>query len=367
MTMVADLVAYLDAFAPPNLAGEWDNVGLLMGDKKRQVNRVMTCLTVTPSSAAEAVERGADLIVTHHPILFRAVKRLTSDTVEGQMVLNLSSARIAVYSPHTAFDNCPGGINDQLATTLGLTNVRPLRARASANKQVKVVVFLPESDLSRLSAAVFATGAGVIGEYRECSYRVTGTGTYFGSDASNPALGQKGRREEASEWRWEVVCPEAKLPAVLQAIRQNHSYETPAVDVYPLSPLPGPGEGRIGRLTQGMTLGELGRLARERLRGGPMGLVGDPDKPVSTLALACGAAGEFLADAARAGAEAFLTGEARFHECLDAEARGVGLLLAGHHATERPGVEALAQRLKEHFAGLEVWASDREADPIRWL
>ncbi|MGL4554393.1 MAG: Nif3-like dinuclear metal center hexameric protein, partial [Gemmataceae bacterium] len=129
---------------------------------------------------------------------------------------------------------------------------------------------------------------------------------------------------------------------------------------------PGGGEGRVGRLPAATTLGGLARLARERLGAGAVGFVGDAGRAVTAVALACGAAGDFLADAARAGADAFLTGEARFHECLDARARGVGLVLPGHHATERPGVEMLARRLAERFPGVEVWASEHEADPVSW-
>jgi dinuclear metal center YbgI/SA1388 family protein len=366
MTMVADIVAELEAFAPPGLAADWDNVGLLLGRRDRPVERLMTCLTVTPDVAAEAVGRGAGLIVSHHPVLFRAAKRLTGDSAEGRMLLDLARADVAVYSPHTAFDNCPGGINDHLAGLLGLSDVQPLRPRAFGSRQVKLVAFVPDGDLARVSDAVFAAGAGVIGAYSECSFRVAGTGTFKGSEESNPTVGQKGRREEASEWRVEYVCPEAKLPAVLDALRKAHSYETPAFDAVTLTTPPGAGEGRVGKLAAKTTLGELARLVRERLPCGAVGVVGEAGREVRTVALACGAAGEYLGDAARAGADVFLTGEARFHECLDAQARGIGMLLPGHHATERPGVELLARRLAGRFPDVEVWASEREADPVGW-
>src|SRR5262245_51950874 len=288
MTVAADIVAGLEAHAAPGLAAGWDNVGLLLGRRDRPVERLMTCLTVTPASAAEAVERGAGMIVSHHPILFRAAKRLTCDSAEGRMLLDLARAEIAVYSPHTAFDNCPGGINDHLAGLLGLTDARPLWPRPAGPRQVKLVAVVPEADLTRVSDAVFAAGAGVIGEYGECSYRVSGTGTFKGSDASNPTVGQKGRREEVSEWRVEYVCPEAKLSAVLGALRQAHSYETPAFDVYPLAALPGPGEGRVGKLAARTTLGELARLVRKSLPCGAVGVVGEAGREVTSVALACG-------------------------------------------------------------------------------
>src|SRR5262245_57267134 len=224
MPTVADVTADLDALAPRELAADWDNVGLLLGDPAAPVGRVLTCLTVTSEVAAEAAEGGYQLIVTHHPILFRGAKRLTAATPEGRMVLALAKAGVAVYSAHTAFDDTRGGVNERLASRIGLIDMRPLRYREGP-RQCKVVVFVPDSDLGKVSDALFSAGAGVIGEYRECSFRVSGTGTFFGSDSANPAVGQKGRREEVSEWRWEVVCPETAVEAVVAAMRRSHSYE----------------------------------------------------------------------------------------------------------------------------------------------
>jgi dinuclear metal center YbgI/SA1388 family protein len=366
MLTVATVVAYLKGLAPPALAASWDNVGLLLGDEAAPVRRILTCLTVTPDSAAEAVEAGAQLIVSHHPILFRAVQRLTAADPEGKMLLSLARAGIAVYSPHTAFDNTPGGINDLLAQRLGLTDVAPLRRRTAA-PQCKLVVFVPDADLQRVSDAVFAAGAGHIGQYSQCSFRLPGTGTFFGSDATNPTVGQKGRREEVNEWRLEVICPEASVSEIIAALRRAHSYEEPAFDVYPLKAMPsGAGEGRTGQLPRPLPLRELAQAVKTALGAQAVPAAGDPAKPIERVALACGAAGEYLADAVRVGAGAFLTGEMRFHDLLAAQAQGVGVLLPGHYATERCGMEDLAGRLKKQFPEAEVWASRKERDPLNW-
>jgi dinuclear metal center YbgI/SA1388 family protein len=362
MPTVADVTAYLDRFAPPASAAEWDNVGLLAGDPTGPADRIMTCLTVTPDVAAEAVAEKAQLIVSHHPVLFRGAKRLTPATADGRVLLPLLRHGIAVYSPHTAFDNCPGGINDGLARRFGLANVTPLRKR-DGRRECKLVVFVPDSDLAKVSDAVFAAGAGVIGQYEQCSYRLAGTGTFFGTDATNPTVGQKGRREEVGEWRLEVVVPEGKVDAAVAAMRAAHSYEEAAYDVYPLRPAPGPGEGRVGELPAPLPLGELARTAKAKLSAGFLQLVGDPNRPVKRVAVACGAAGEFLSDARKAGADAFLTGEMRFHDCLTARDAGIGVLLPGHYATERPGVEDLADQLAEAVAST-AWASRAERDPL---
>jgi dinuclear metal center YbgI/SA1388 family protein len=361
---VANVAAYLEKFAPGDLAAGWDNVGLLLGNPENEVRRLMTCLTVTPESAAEAIDAGAQLIVTHHPILFQPVQRLTTSSPEGRTVLALARANVAVYSPHTAFDNTEDGINHMLVRRLQLQEVLSLRPKPGPGS-CKVVVFMPDLDLSRVAEAMFAAGAGNIGRYSQCSFRLAGTGTFFGGEGTNPTIGQQGRREEVQEWRLEAVCPEAMVPEVVAAIRRSHSYEEPAYDVYPLKPSASTrGEGRIGRLPAACSLRELAQTTKAVLGSSLVQFVGDPQRTVERIALACGAGGEFLADAFRAGADVLLTGEMRFHDFLAAQAREIALVLPGHYATERFGVEELAVRLSEQWPSLEVWASRHEQDPL---
>jgi dinuclear metal center YbgI/SA1388 family protein len=364
MTTVGDLQSELEQFAPLHLAADWDNVGLLLGDPTDSVQRVMTCLTVTPAVVAEALAERVQMIVSHHPILFRGAKKLAAVSPDGQLLQPLFRAGIAVYSPHTAFDNCRGGINDGLARRLGLQNEIPLRPR-EGRRECKLVAFVPEGDLDRVSEALFAAGAGRIGQYEQCSFRLAGTGTFFGTETTNPVVGQKGRRESVSEWRLEVVVPETNVSGAITALRSAHSYEEVAFDVYPLKPQPGAGEGRIGDLPAPRELGELARQLRQQLSANGLQIVGDPARRVSRIAIACGAAGEFLADARRARADAFLTGEVRFHDCLQAEQSGIALILPGHYASERPAVEDLAGQLQARFPGCTVWASRAERDPLQ--
>jgi dinuclear metal center YbgI/SA1388 family protein len=366
MATVADVASFLERFAPLELAADWDNVGLLLGERTAVVRRVLTCLTVTPESAAEAVETSTQMIVSHHPVLFKAVRRLTDATPEGRMLLALSRAGVAIYSPHTAFDNARDGINETLARRIGLNERVPLRRGASVG-ECKVVVFVPEQDLQSVLNSVFGAGAGRIGQYHECSFRANGTGTFFATEATNPAVGQKGRREEVVEHRLEVVCPESAVAAVVAAARRAHSYEEPAIDVYPLQPrLAVLGEGRVGILTQPMPLATFAAAVRRELKSGPVQVVGDLGRPVRRVAIACGAGGSFLGEAIRAGADVLLTGEARFHDYLEARACGLALVLPGHYATERLGAEDLAVRIAAEFRDLEVMASTREADPVGW-
>jgi dinuclear metal center YbgI/SA1388 family protein len=262
MTTLQDLCDYLERFAPARLAEEWDNVGLLVGDARRAVQRVMTCLTITPASAAEAVAERADLIVTHHPLPFRPLKRLTNDSVPGRLLLELIAAQVAIHSPHTAFDSAAAGINQRLAEGLQLEAIQPLAPR--------------EADVDGL------------------------------------------------------------------------------------------GSGRFGRLATATTLQEVAQRVRRFLKIDGLHQVGEDAQRIARVAVACGSAGSFLEPARRAGCELLVTGETTFHTCLEAEATGVALLLPGHYASERFGVEALAGEIAQAFPELTVWASREERDPLLW-
>ncbi len=364
MLTIRTVMDFLQQFAPLELAADWDNVGLLLGGDAAPAQRIMTCLTVTPETTAEAISEKVQLLISHHPILYRPVQKMTTTNPAGRLPWELAKAGIAVYSPHTALDNTPGGINDLLARRLGLADVRPLRRQETAACQV--VVFVPEADWARVAEAMFAAGAGNIGQYSQCSFRSSGTGTFFGSEQSNPTVGQKGRREEVNELRLEAVCPLAKVDKVVAALRLAHSYEEPAVDVYPLRPTGSKhGQGRVGHLPQPLTLGGLANLVQNQLQAKLVQVVGQTNRPITQVAIACGAGGEFLNDAVGAGADALLTGEARFHECLAAQSLGLALLLPGHYASERCGIEELAALLQQQWPQTTTWASRAESDPLQ--
>ncbi|MFN0053373.1 MAG: Nif3-like dinuclear metal center hexameric protein [Planctomycetales bacterium] len=373
MPSIADLISFLKTFAAADLAEEWDNVGLLLGDRGGSVSRVLTCLTLTEGVAQEAIAERVELVVTHHPVLFRPVKRLTADDPQGKMLWDLARAGIAVYSPHTGYDNAANGINQQLARLLDLTDVAPLRP-TFAPPQCKVVCFVPRDALAAVQEAMWSQGAGVIGEYSKCSFVLDGTGSFWGSSSSQPTVGASGRLEQVTEARLEVVCPADKVAAVLDHLRKVHPYEEPAYDVYPLQSGPSArGAGRVGTLpiaatepgNRRMALSELLSKIRDRLPAPGLQYVGDPAREVSRVGICCGSGGELLDAAAAGGCDVFLTGEARFHTCLEAQSLGIALILAGHYATERPAMEYLAGVLAEKFTEIAVWASRSERDPIQ--
>ncbi len=365
MTSIADLVGYLEKIAPIRLAESWDNVGLLTGDPDAPCHRVMTCLTLTSEVAEEAIAGRADLVVTHHPVLFRPVQSIRADRRETAVVWRLARAGVAIYSAHTAFDNTANGINKLIADRIGLSHLESLQDRPG-EPRFKIVAFCPREAREQVVNAAFVAGAGRIGAYSECSYSGPGIGTFRGDESTNPTIGQQGRREAVREWRVELLCPANALADVLEAIRQAHTYETPAIDVYPNHPSPDlVGVGRIGTLHLPMPLKSLVDHVATALSTRQVQFAGNPERMVHRIAIVCGAGDDFIAAAAHRGADVLITGEARYHRAIEAIQIGVGLILAGHHATERPGVETLADRLASEVAEIEVWASRVETDPLR--
>ncbi len=358
------LITHLESLAPPRLAELWDNTGLLLGDRNAEVNHVLTCLTLTPDVAAEAADVGAQLVVTHHPLLFKPVQRMTADTAEGRTLLWLARHGIAVYSPHTAWDNAPQGINQQLAELLELTDIVPLRPKL-AGAAYKLVTFVPLSDLERVQRALWQAGCGVIGKYDNCSFTSSGTGTFFGSPETHPTIGAAGQLEQVSEQKLEVLCPQSRLAAALTALRGAHAYEEPAIDIIPLESLPdGSGAGRAGRWPGPATLAEVVERVRQRLSCPGLQFVGDPRQLVERAGVACGSAADFWPDARRVGCQVLLTGEARFHAALEVRDAGFAMIVAGHYATERFAMERLADLLMARCAGISAAASQVERDPL---
>lgn len=371
---VRDVVSFLEQLAPLSLAEDWDNTGLLLGREDQLVRRIMTCLTITPEVVSEARDSGVSLLVSHHPILFRPVQKITSQDAQGAMVMDLMQSEMAVYSPHTAYDSSERGINQQLAERLQLHDIRPLRAHPAVTpekSEYKLVVFTPHSHTETVAASLFEAGAGKIGEYSECSFHVAGTGTFLGSPNTQPVFGEKGSQQKIPEDRLEVRCPKSLISTILATMHQHHPYEEPAFDLYPLAQNPYPdqrtGAGRLGNFDKPLPLSELIARIKDQLGVSPIGLVGDPQSRVTRLGVACGAAGEFLTDAVQAECDAFLTGETRFHTFLDARTHGITLLMAGHYASERFALEQLATWLNEAFPDLTVSPSQNEKDPLRWL
>ena len=372
MTTIADVTGWLEQFAPSRLAEPWDNVGLLWGDPAEPVQRVMTCLTVTPTTATEAIHERAGLIVSHHPILFREVKKIRADLPETGYLWKLARAGIAVASPHTAFDNTHNGINDLLCDRLGLVDVVPLRPSvAAAPRSFKVVVFTPEPEREAVSSAAFNSGAGRIGAYEECSFCDTRRRHFLRNRVGQPHHRRARQARDGPRAETGIRLPVAKAsrsaggdPQHVTRMKNLRSTCIPCTNSMP-RPARRPASAALAGWSSHEPLAEFALTVARALGISTLGMAGDPARRVERVAVACGAGDDFLKEAARAGADVLLTGEARFHRGIEAETLGVGLLVAGHYATERPGVELLATLLGRAFPNLAVWPSRTERDAFR--
>jgi dinuclear metal center YbgI/SA1388 family protein len=388
---VREIAAVLDAIAPPALAEDWDNVGLLIGDADAPADKLMLCIDLTGAVLAEASRARVKMVMAYHPPIFRSVARVTADDTPA--VYRAAAAGLAVYSTHTALDVAPGGTNDVLAGVLGIVDAAPI-AQAVRAGEYKLVVFAPPANLSAVAGAAFAAGAGTIGrEYEHCSFFTHGIGTFKGSAKSNPTIGRPGHEEAVEELRLELIVPRGRIAAVVAAVRAAHCYEEPAIDVLPLTDVPaGVGMGRIGRLARPSSTDALVRRvkkavgidkvllarsaenmgtgtsrprhARPRLSQSPYsGQECMPGK-VAVAACAAGSAGSLYKSAAAAGATFYLTGEMRHHDALAATAAGLDVVCLGHSNSERIALTALADRLRKDLPALKVVLSAADRDPF---
>ncbi|MDB5358323.1 MAG: hypothetical protein JWN24_4776 [Phycisphaerales bacterium] len=359
--LLAQLVSVLEQIAPTRNAEPWDNVGLLVGDPRQSVSKVLLTIDYTGAVAEEGKSLSCDAVIAYHPPIFQAIKRV----VAGSLVFDTIVRGVAIYSPHTALDVAEGGTNDVLCDVLGLEERQPLKVAETKASQCKLVTFVPQKELELVSTALFDAGAGQIGRYSSCSFRSTGTGTFFGEEGTNPTVGAAGRLEEAAEVRLETVVPLDRVGDVVRALRKSHPYEEPAFDLVQLAAPPeGLGIGRVGMFPEPVERAEL--LARlKRGLGIEHLLVAGPTEGAVTRAAVCaGACGDLLNDAIARKAEFYVTGEMRHHDALKAAAAGMTVVCTLHSNSERVTLKRLKQRLEEALPGLEVHLSAVDADPF---
>jgi len=364
---VADLVATLESIAPSANAEAWDNVGLLVGDPERELSGpALLTIDFTRPILEEALQRKAGMVIAYHPPIFHALKRLHAGDPRSGALLGAIEAGIAIYSPHTALDATPGGTTDWLCDMLAPPGERsgsfgdrraitPLE-RADTSGAFKIVTFVPADHVERLRDALASIGAGRIGEYEQCSFLLSGVGTFRGGEGTNPTVGEAGRLEHAEEVRMEMVCPGRALSLAQEIMTQFHPYEEPAWDVYPLAPKPdrtiGPGRRLV--LDRAATPRELAERFKQNLGVDAVKLASAGDDPIQRIAVCPGAGASQLPAALDEGCQMFVTGEMRHHEALGALEKGMSILLAGHTNTERGYLPVYAERIGELAPGVEV-------------
>jgi dinuclear metal center YbgI/SA1388 family protein len=343
---LSDVLDVLEELYPSATAESWDAVGLVCGDPAAPVRRVLLAVDPVAAVVDEVVEGGYDLLLTHHPLYLRGTTSVAATTPKGRVVHRLLSAGAALHVAHTNADVADPGVSDALAELFDLGDLRPL-APSTGDALDKLVAYVPVEDAERLLDALAEAGAGTVGDYERCAWSTTGIGTFRPLDGAAPAIGEVGRVERVEEARLEVVLPRARRAEVVRAMRAAHPYEEPAHDVLELATTIGTrGLGRVGELPEPLPLRELTARAAAVLPATAWGVraAGDPDLRVSTLAV-CGGSGDgLLKEAARSGAQAYLTADLRHHPASEAP-EGLALLDAAHWATEWPWLADAARRL----------------------
>lgn len=344
MATVADILAALEAIAPERYAFGFDKIGLQVGDPTRIVTRAVVSLDRSLGAVTHAIATGAEMLISHHPLIFEPAKTVTTRDHVGQTILLLAEHKVAFAAAHTNWDSARGGINDALADTLNLRNVRPFGSAAGV-PMLKLVVFTPSESAPKIMQAAWDAGAGEIENYSHCSFASDGVGSFMGNERSHPVVGKSGNLERVPESRTEVILKASQRFAVEQAIRSVHPYEEPAYDFIPLIDQAEQPAGRIGHLPEPMTLAQLVAHVEGTLKTKAWAW-GDPSQHVSTFALLGGAADGEWQNARSEGADVYLTGEVRQHVALEASELGMPIIAAGHYATEHPGCEELTVRLR---------------------
>ncbi len=340
----------MERWAPRHLAESWDNVGLLVGHPAAKVSKVLVTLDVTIPVVTYAAQNKYDLIISHHPPIFKALPSLRTDNSQGQMLALLLQNSIAVYTAHTNLDAAPGGVNDTLATLLGLKRIRPLQTTYE-DKLVKLAVFVPASHVGAVCDALCDAGAGHIGQYSHCTWQSAGTGTFLPLAGTNPFLGTQGQLQSVNEVKLETIFPQSLQKAVIAAMIAAHPYEEVAYDLYHLMNTGKRyGIGRIGTLPAPCSFGEWLRDAKEALGLETVKVAGSVDREIQTIALCGGSGASMINDAAQAGADVLITGDVKYHEAQQAIDKGIIVIDGGHYGTEQPVVQVVSAYLRQAAA-----------------
>ena len=382
MPTVADLTAALETLAPPALQMAYDNSGLLVGAPDAEIRGVLVTLDCLEATVQEAVDAGCNVVVAHHPIVFGGLKRLTGRTYVERVVMRALRAGVALYAIHTNLDSVLAqGVSGRLAAKLGLRGVTTLQPTADALQ--KLAVYVPEDPaglVDRVAAAMWAAGAGQIGDYDQASFRTAGAGTFRPLPGANPAIGSApaadaaatadgtpaaGARESVREHKLEVVVPRVLAKAVLRAAREAHPYEEMAYDLYDIAGThPDYGMGAVGELPSGMAYDAWLDYLCARLALPGLKVTADTGVPIRRVAV-CGGSGSSLLGAARgAGADAYVTADFKYHEFFDAEGEVV-VCDVGHYESERHTIDLLQEFISRRFDTFAARKTQLDTNPTR--
>lgn len=362
------LKKFLDALndiAPFQLQESYDNSGVQLGSARQDVSKALICLDVTMQVLNEAIKNDCDLILCHHPLIFKGITRLNDETPTGEIIIEAIRHGIAIVAVHTNVDNVYQGVNYEFGQRLGLTNLKILQPTGGMLK--KLVTFCPTAHAEKVRAALFTAGAGQIGDYDCCSFNLEGKGSFRAGENTNPFTGKIQELHYEPEVRIETIFPAYLQAGILSAMLAAHPYEEVAYDIYPLDNMfDRAGSGMIGDYDKPLTVrGFLGNL--KNTLGIPFVRHSNYDKSEIRRVAICGGSGSFLMQQAiRSGAQAFVTADVKYHQFFDAHNK-VLLVDAGHYETEQFTTELLYNRLKKKMANFALLVSKTNTNPVNYF
>lgn len=362
---IKDLTSVLEMIAPLSLQEDYDNSGLLIGNNNDEINQVLICLDVTPKVIEEAINTKSDLIIAHHPVIFKGLKRINKDSLVEEVVYKAIKNDIAIYAIHTNLDNVSEGVNSILAEKLGIQN--PCILSPLGGKLNKIVTFCPIEHANKVREAMFNAGAGYIGNYDSCSFNAEGEGSFKALENTNPYVGEKDKLHFEKEIRVETIVPDFKVPSVIKSLINAHPYEEVAYDIYPLNNIStNVGAGMIGKLEKPINISDYLNHVKDVLGIKCLKHNKLVDKKVEKVAI-CGGSGSFLIDtAAKQKADLFISGDIKYHEFF--EHQGIMTIAdAGHYETEQFTKELIHAILTKKFPNFAIRISETNTNPVSCL
>ncbi|MGC8824027.1 MAG: Nif3-like dinuclear metal center hexameric protein [Bacteroidales bacterium] len=362
---IRQVIEPLEQYAPLALQESYDNAGLILGNLDTEVTAVLLCIDVTDQVIDEAIVRGCNLIISHHPLIFSGLKRINGSSYVERAIIKAIKHGIAVYSSHTNMDTVWGGVNVHVAAKLGLQSVEILRP---LQKQlVKVVTFVPSAHADAVRQALFEAGAGHIGNYDSCSYNTMGEGTFRGQADTHPFVGEPLKLHFEPEVRIETICERHKLSLVIRSLLQAHPYEEPAYDVYPLeNTFDRAGLGVVGNLTQPADSLEFLKYLKRVFNVPTIKHTALVKKSIQRVAFCGGSGSDLLSDAIRAKADIYISADFKYHQFFNADGQ---IILAdiGHFESEQYTKEIFYQILTKNFPNFAVHFSEINTNPVNYL
>jgi len=361
---IQEIIKALEELAPLALQEEYDNAGLTVGDRNAEVKGVLCTIDVTEEVINEAIKLKSNMIVSHHPVVFNELKSLTGITYNERIIIQAIKNEIVLYASHTNIDNASHGVNQRICEKLGLSKCKVLKPLAG--KLVKLITFVPEKYADKVRAALFESGAGNIGHYDSCSFNILGTGTFKGDKDTNPFAGEKEKLHNESEIRIETIVPNHLLSRVVNQLLVVHPYEEVAYDLYPLNnKYDLAGSGMIGEFEKAISKNEFFSLLKKTFNLPFIKYSGKDQNKYKRIAL-CGGSGSFLLKKAiQQNADAFLTGDLKYHQFFDAEDK-ITLCDIGHYESEQFTKEIFYSFLTKKFSKFAVHLSQSVTNPIKY-